>query len=99
MDEMLHTAVSSPLCSRIWGVKCGTPNVVGFSSWRQMYVERVRPRFNGCYISKTTYLRLGENSFQDQFYKPWHIIDYYRYLRLLPIGVVYHLNLLVWCPT
>jgi F-box protein 9 len=48
-----------------------------------MYVERPRLQLHGCYISKTTYLRHGENSFQDQFYRPWYLIDYYRYLRSL----------------
>lgn len=46
-----------------------------------MFIERARLHFNGCYISKTTYIRHGENSFQDQFYRPWHIVEYYRYLR------------------
>lgn len=65
---------------RTWGLNVGNiPN--GFNSWRQMFVDRARLRFNGCYISKTTYIRHGENSFQDQFCRPWHIVTYYRYLR------------------
>ncbi|CAG9787426.1 unnamed protein product [Diatraea saccharalis] len=71
------------LCLRTWGIECGTPRASGHSSWRQMYIERPRLLLNGCYISKTTYLRHGENSFQDQFYRPWYLIDYYRYLRLV----------------
>ncbi|KAG6441676.1 hypothetical protein O3G_MSEX001941 [Manduca sexta] len=76
------------LCVRTWGIDCGTPRAGGFASWRQMFVERPRLRLNGCYISKTTYLRHGENSFQDQFYRPWYLIDYYRYLRFFPEGMV-----------
>ncbi|KAI5630946.1 F-box only protein 9 [Phthorimaea operculella] len=56
--------------------------------WRAMYIARPRLHLHGCYISKTTYLRHGENSFQDQFYRPWYLIDYYRYLRFFAEGVV-----------
>ena len=64
-----------------WGVNCGhfEPK---YQSWRDMYLQRPRLRYNGCYISKTTYIRPGENSVQDQFYKLWHLVEYYnRYLR------------------
>lgn len=53
-----------------------------------MFIERARLHFNGCYISKTTYIRHGENSFQDQYYRPWHLVAYYRYLRFFPEGLV-----------
>ncbi|XP_028173219.1 F-box only protein 9-like isoform X3 [Ostrinia furnacalis] len=75
------TDIWRSLCLRTWGIDCGTPRSHGFGSWRTMYVERPRLQLHGCYISKTTYLRHGENSFQDQFYRPWYLIDYYRYLR------------------
>nr|CAD7461337.1 unnamed protein product [Timema tahoe] len=67
------------LCSRdseIWRLACISRGV------------RFRLHFNGCYICKTTYIRHGENSFQDQFYRPWHLVEYYRYLRFFPEGVV-----------
>ncbi|GBP52503.1 F-box only protein 9 [Eumeta japonica] len=83
-DEDLWRA----LCARTWGLSCGNPKAFGFTTWREMYVERPRLRLHGCYISKTTYLRHGENSFQDQFYRPWYLIEYYRYLRFFPEGVV-----------
>ncbi|CAH3929069.1 unnamed protein product [Pieris brassicae] len=76
------------MCIRTWGAECGTPRVHEFASWRQMYIERPRLNLHGCYISKTTYLRHGENSFQDQFYRPWYFIDYFRYLRFFPEGLV-----------
>ena len=41
---------------------------------------------DGVYIGKCTYIRHGEASYQDQFYKPWHLVVYYRYLRLLADG-------------
>ncbi|XP_075975953.1 F-box only protein 9 [Anticarsia gemmatalis] len=76
------------LCVKTWGIECGTPRAGGFVSWRHMFVERPRLQLHGCYISKTTYIRHGENSFQDQFYRPWYLIDYYRYLRFFPEGLV-----------
>lgn len=74
-------------CVRVWGVNCGKFEPQ-YLSWRDMYLHRPRLRYNGCYISKTTYLRHGENSFQDQFYRPWHLVEYFRYLRFFPEGKV-----------
>lgn len=59
-----------------------------YTSWRQMFIMRERVIFSGCYISKTTYLRMGENSFQDQFYRPVQLVEYYRYVRFLGDGRV-----------
>ncbi|KAK5650944.1 hypothetical protein RI129_001973 [Pyrocoelia pectoralis] len=73
-------------CARIWGINVTLPR--NCASWRQMFIESARLSFNGCYIGKTTYIRSGENSFQDQFYRPWHIVAYYRYLRFFPDGMV-----------
>lgn len=53
-----------------------------------MFYERHRVLYSGCYISKTSYLRLGENSFQDQFYRPIHLIEYYRFIRFFPDGTL-----------
>ncbi|KAL2739689.1 F-box only protein 9 [Vespula maculifrons] len=74
-------------CIKVWGVNCGTYEPK-YQSWRDMYVQRPRLRYNGCYISKTSYIRHGENSFQDQFYKHWHLVEYFRYLRFFPEGRV-----------
>lgn len=74
-------------CLRIWGLNC-SPTLGPYGSWRNMFIERPRVNFNGCYISKTTYIRHGENSFQDQFYRPWHLVAYYRFLRFFPDGIV-----------
>lgn len=77
-----------------------------------MFIERPRVCFNGCYISKTSYLRYGERNFQviinivlsdrklyktlnnniifklftyqDQSYRPVHLVEYYRYIRFFP---------------
>ncbi|XP_014478982.1 PREDICTED: F-box only protein 9 isoform X1 [Dinoponera quadriceps] len=72
-------------CVRVWGVNCGTCEPK-YQSWRDMYLQRPRLRYNGCYISKTSYIRDGENSFQDRFYRPWHLVEYFRYLRFFPEG-------------
>jgi len=73
-------------CCRVWGGHTGTPGKYG--SWRNMFMTRTRLRYNGAYISKTTYVRHGENSFQDQFYQPWQLVEYFRYLRFFPDGVI-----------
>ena len=39
----------------------------------------------GCYISKASYVRVGEQSL-DNFYKPFHLVEYYRYIRFFADG-------------
>lgn len=39
----------------------------------------------GVYISKSTYVRQGEKSL-DGYYKPYHTVVYYRYLRFFADG-------------
>uniref|UniRef100_A0A0A9XGR1 F-box only protein 9 n=1 Tax=Lygus hesperus TaxID=30085 RepID=A0A0A9XGR1_LYGHE len=74
-------------CMRVWGVKSGNLSSE-YPTWRDMFIRRPRLHFGGCYIAKTTYIRHGENSFQDQFYRPWHLVEYYRYLRFFSDGRV-----------
>lgn len=45
----------------------------------------------GVYISKATYARAGEQSL-DNFYRPWHLVEYYRYLRFFSNGTVLFLT-------
>uniref|UniRef100_T1IV17 F-box only protein 9 n=1 Tax=Strigamia maritima TaxID=126957 RepID=T1IV17_STRMM len=72
-------------CQRVWGI-CTPGN---YGSWRNMYLQRrPRLRYDGAYISKTTYVRDGENSFQDHCYRPWHLVEYFRYVRFFPDGIV-----------
>ncbi|EDW81520.1 uncharacterized protein Dwil_GK12109 [Drosophila willistoni] len=81
-------------CVKVWGQNVGTLEAQDiqsssvYSSWRDMFIRRERVHFSGCYISKTTYLRMGENSFQDQFYRPVQLVEYYRYIRFMPDGKV-----------
>lgn len=39
----------------------------------------------GVYISRAAYIRQGEQSL-DTFYSPWHLVEYYRYIRFFPDG-------------
>ncbi|NWZ23212.1 FBX9 protein, partial [Asarcornis scutulata] len=73
------------VCLKVWGRSCN--KLVPYSSWREMFLERPRVRFDGVYISKTTYIRQGEQSL-DGFYRAWHQVEYYRYLRFFPDGQV-----------
>lgn len=70
-------------CLRVWGRTTLAP----FKSWREMFLERPRVRFDGVYISKVSYVRQGEESL-DGFYRAWHHVAYYRYLRFFPDGKV-----------
>lgn len=70
-------------CIKVWGA-----NVSPTSTWREMFLTRPRVNFNGCYISKINYQRYGENSFQDQFYRPVQIVEYFRLIRFLPNGTI-----------
>lgn len=74
------------VCLKTWDVNIDTPNRYG--SWRNMFVQRPHLSFNGVYISKTTYVRYGESSFQDTNYRPCYLVEYYRYLRFFPDGTV-----------
>uniref|UniRef100_A0A3B1JQ52 F-box protein 9 n=1 Tax=Astyanax mexicanus TaxID=7994 RepID=A0A3B1JQ52_ASTMX len=53
----------------------------------QPEVELSQVHISGVYISKTSYIRQGEESL-DGFYRKWHQVEYYRYLRFFPDGQV-----------
>ncbi|CAH2248696.1 F-box only 9 isoform X1 [Pelobates cultripes] len=72
-------------CLKIWGRSC--VKLVPYTTWRQMFLERPRVRFDGVYISKTTYIRQGEQSL-DGFYRAWHQVEYYRYIRFFSDGYI-----------
>jgi len=72
-------------CMRVWGRNC--TKLANFNSWRHMFLERPRVRFDGVYISRSSYIRQGEESL-DGFYRAWHHVEYYRYLRFFPDGKV-----------
>lgn len=52
-------------------------------------MARPRVLLNGCYIGKMSYAREGERGFQDgEFYRPWHMVRYFRYFRFFSEGRV-----------
>lgn len=53
-----------------------------------MYMNRSHLLFHGCYISRTTYLRTGENNFQDKYHQSLQLVVYYRYFKFFPDGTV-----------
>ncbi|KAI5140534.1 F-Box Only Protein 9 [Manis pentadactyla] len=53
----------------------------------QPELESSQTHISGVYISKTTYIRQGEQSL-DGFYRAWHQVEYYRYIRFFPDGHV-----------
>ncbi|KAI9266019.1 hypothetical protein BY458DRAFT_512851 [Sporodiniella umbellata] len=60
--------------------------VLKYNSWRQMYIDRPRVRYDGIYISTCHYIRQGES--ESSWNKPIHLITYYRYLRFFPDGTL-----------
>ncbi|KAF3902550.1 hypothetical protein ABW21_db0206005 [Orbilia brochopaga] len=58
-------------------------------SYRTMFIERPRVRFNGIYISTCTYLRSGlAVNTNLTLSNTMHMVTYYRYLRFFPSGFV-----------
>ncbi|XP_077990409.1 F-box only protein 9-like [Glandiceps talaboti] len=70
-------------CISMWGINCHLTKE--YNSWREMFINRPHLKTNGVYISKASYVRHGERSL-DQFYRPWHTVEYYRYIRAFPDG-------------
>ncbi|CAL1530069.1 unnamed protein product [Lymnaea stagnalis] len=77
-------------CDRVWGVNAASSKKKYGSSWRRMMIERPHLLFDGCYISKVTYIRQGEQSL-DSFYRPFHLVEYFRYVRFFPDGQMHML--------
>ncbi|CAF0918661.1 unnamed protein product [Adineta ricciae] len=73
------------ICFKTWGIHIA--NASTNINWRHMFINRPHVIFNGVYISRTTYVRAGEQSL-DPFYSSWHLVEYYRYIRFFPDGIV-----------
>ncbi|BFZ21038.1 hypothetical protein BsWGS_24077 [Bradybaena similaris] len=73
-------------CEKIWGANLGSTKRYS-GSWRRMMIDRPHLLFDGCYISKVTYIRQGEQG-MDSFYRPFHLVEYFRYVRFFPDGQV-----------
>jgi F-box protein 9 len=58
-----------------------------YPTYRTLFQQRSRIRFNGCYISTVNYQRPGASSLNSlSWNSPIHIVTYYRYLRFLRDG-------------
>jgi len=74
-------------CIKVWGSSASTSNL--FPGWRELFLARPRVNYNGCYVSKISYIREGERGFQDQeTFRAWHVVEYHRFLRFFPGGQV-----------
>ena len=76
-------------CNKVWGMASSSLVTHYNGNWRTMFVEKPRLNFNGAYISRTTYIRQGEPSFQDHGYRQSYLVEYFRYLRFYPDGNTY----------
>jgi len=83
-----HPKLWRNLCLDTWGnLPLLNTLVREYKSWRKLYIERPRLRFNGMYISKNKYHRKGEN--EGLYYQTYHEVVYYRYLLFTPTGLCY----------
>jgi F-box protein 9 len=74
------------ICTRAFGRSALAGNTDSMT-WRQFYLSGARVHYNGCYVSKMTYMREGERGFQDhENFRAWHMVTYYRLIRLFPGG-------------
>ncbi|MFH4973555.1 hypothetical protein AB6A40_000264 [Gnathostoma spinigerum] len=58
------------------------------TNWRDVYLNKPHVLLFGVYVGKSTYFHYGEASYQDTFYRPWHIVTYHRLLRFFADGTV-----------
>jgi len=79
------------LCQKMWTLECTSPKTLGYSSYRQMYLRRPHPVFDGIYIAKTSYIRQGDQSLGNS-YRHWQLVEYFRYIRLFSDGFMFMLT-------
>lgn len=58
-----------------------------FQNYKNMYLTAPRIRFGGVYLMKESYVRVGVK-INTQQYDPYHYIEFYRYMRFFPDGLV-----------
>lgn len=90
--------VDLPQPSRPSGPPSPTDLLETYKSYRAMFRNRPRVRYNGIYISTCNYIRPGAfhaSSSSTGGTAPVHIVTYYRYLRFYPDGTC--LSLLSTC--
>ncbi|EME30651.1 F-box protein 7 [Galdieria sulphuraria] len=54
-------------------------------SWRRMFLERPHLRFDGVYISRHQYIRMGLT--EGKYKQPVFLVTYFRFLRFYPDGI------------
>ena len=63
-----------------------------FGSYESLFLRCPRLHFNGYYVCREKYVRIGEKN-EKYPVAPIHVIYYYRYFRFLPDGtVLYHVR-------
>ena len=60
---------------------------LSFGSYRNLFFQCPRPNFNGYYLCKHKYVKVGEKTYKNSF-TPIHIIFHYRYIRFLEDGSI-----------
>ena len=60
-----------------------------FKDYRSVFMQAPRLSYIGVYVMKGRYLRNGEKDLSG-FYAPFHVVEYFRYIRFLPDGSVMH---------
>ncbi|ACO62881.1 predicted protein, partial [Micromonas commoda] len=58
-------------------------------SWRRMFLDRVRMRTEGLYVSRNTYIKAGMTDLTTENVNPVHMVCYYRYFRFFGTGEFY----------
>ena len=58
-------------------------------SWRRMFLDRVRVRTEGMYVSRNTYIKAGMTDLTTDNVNPCHMVAYYRYFRFFNTGEFY----------
>lgn len=76
--------------ARALGKKVSAKVKTPYESWRHMFINRPCVLFDGCYIGKFKYVRLGENKFQSAL--NLQVVQYYRCIRFMPDGSCYLLT-------
>lgn len=59
------------------------------NSWRRMFLDRVRMRTEGLYVSRNTYIKAGMTDLTTENVNPVHMVCYYRYFRFFGTGEFY----------
>jgi hypothetical protein len=56
-----------------------------FENYQGVYLKAPRVFFDGVYVMKEKYIRAGTKDLHG-FYDPYHVIEFYRYLKFFPDG-------------